>query len=392
MAVYKRGNVWWYKFFWNGEPVRASTKQSNKRTAEQIEAARKAALAKGEVGIKDLAPAPTFREFSERFLTWVENEKKPNTVKYYNDMVRILLRYQSLASARLTQIDRDLIAKYTEKRRGARKTGVRREKEGVQHTIIDRAITSTALNHEVGTIRRILNMAADWGVIEYVPKIRLSGTGKQVERILTPAEEEEYIETAPQPLRDFAVVCLDTSLRPGELLRLRWENIHFGDRRDGVGYIQVIEGKSKNAKRTLVMLERVAEVLKRRHKDAGTPKEGWVFPGNEEDGSLNYSSLDSQHDRLIEKLGFAGPLRLYDLRHTALTRLAESGADVFSIQKIAGHSDIRVRSRYVHPTPEHIKQAFSRLQEYNKRSRNGRKAKKGPGKESRDGGRKNESA
>jgi len=30
----------------------------------------------------------------------------------------------------------------------------------------------------------------------------------------------------------------------------------------------VIEGKTKNAKRTLVMLERVAEVLKRRHKEA----------------------------------------------------------------------------------------------------------------------------
>jgi integrase len=392
MAVYKRGNVWWYKFFWNGEPVRASTKQSNKRTAEQIESARKASLAKGEVGIKDLAPAPTFREFSERFLAWAEREKKPNTIKYYNDMVRILLRYQPLAAARLTQIDRDLIARYTEKRRGSRKTGVRRGKEGVQHTVIDRAITSTALNHEVGTIRRVLNLAVDWGVIEYVPRIRLSGTGKQVERILTPAEEDKYIENAPQPLRDFAVVCLDTSLRPGEVLRLRWENTHFGDRRDGVGYLQVIEGKSKNAKRTLVILERVAEVLKRRHKEAGAPAEGWVFPGNEEDGSLNYSSLDSQHNRLIEKLGFSGPLRLYDLRHTALTRLAESGADVFSIQKIAGHSDIRVTSRYVHPTPEHIKQAFSRLQEYNKRSKKARKAKKGPVKESQERGRKKESA
>jgi hypothetical protein len=36
VAVYKRGNVWWYKFVWNGEPIRASTKQSNKRLAEQI--------------------------------------------------------------------------------------------------------------------------------------------------------------------------------------------------------------------------------------------------------------------------------------------------------------------------------------------------------------------
>lgn len=259
--------------------------------------------------------------------------------------------------------------------------------------MIDRAITTTAINHEVGTIRRMLNMAADWGVIEYVPKIRLSGTGKQVERIVTQAEEEEYVGNAPQPLKDFAVVCLDTSLRPGEILRLRWEeDVVFANRRERVGSLQVIEGKSKNARRTLVMTERVAEVLTRRHKRAGRPLEGWVFPGSEADGSQNYSSLDSQHDRLIARLGFAVPLRLYDLRHTALTRLAQSGADVFSIQKIAGHSDIRVTSRYVHPTPEHIKQAFTRLQQYNARSRKGGKTKIGPCRESAKGSRKKESA
>ena len=67
-------------------------------------------------------------------------------------------------------------------------------------------------------------------------------------------------------------------------------------------------------------------------------------------------------------------MRLYDLRHTALTRLAESEADPFSIQKIAGHSDIRVTSRYVHPTPEHIQKAFDRLTAYNAKRTSKREA------------------
>ena len=58
MAVYKRGGVWWYKFNWNGRTIRASTKVTNKRTAEQIEAARKTELAKGEVGFRDGNPSP----------------------------------------------------------------------------------------------------------------------------------------------------------------------------------------------------------------------------------------------------------------------------------------------------------------------------------------------
>ena len=66
MAVYKRGRVWWYRFTWNGRAIRESTKQTNKRVAEQIEAAHKTSLAKGEVGIREKKPAPTLKDFAER--------------------------------------------------------------------------------------------------------------------------------------------------------------------------------------------------------------------------------------------------------------------------------------------------------------------------------------
>jgi hypothetical protein len=40
MAIYKRGDVRWYKFTFKGELIRESTKQGNKRVACQIEDAR----------------------------------------------------------------------------------------------------------------------------------------------------------------------------------------------------------------------------------------------------------------------------------------------------------------------------------------------------------------
>ena len=64
MAVYKRGRIWWYKFAWNGEPIRESTKHTNKRVAEQMEAAHKTSLAKGEVGIRERKAVPTLRQFA----------------------------------------------------------------------------------------------------------------------------------------------------------------------------------------------------------------------------------------------------------------------------------------------------------------------------------------
>ena len=68
MSLYKRGETWWYEFVFGGERIRESTKQGNKRTAEQIEAAHRTQLAKAEVGIKDRIPVPTLAEYAEKSL------------------------------------------------------------------------------------------------------------------------------------------------------------------------------------------------------------------------------------------------------------------------------------------------------------------------------------
>ena len=59
-----KSQYWRYKFTWKGEQIRESTKQTNKRVAEQMEAA----LAKGEVGIREKKPVPTLKEFGARDL------------------------------------------------------------------------------------------------------------------------------------------------------------------------------------------------------------------------------------------------------------------------------------------------------------------------------------
>src|ERR1017187_6707775 len=107
MAVYKQkgSKNWWFKFTFNGEQFRESTKQTNKRIAEQIEAARKAGLAKGEVGIRDRAPVPTFSDFIKRdFLPHVEAHfaDKPSTLAYYRVQLGHLTGHAALAGAKLS--------------------------------------------------------------------------------------------------------------------------------------------------------------------------------------------------------------------------------------------------------------------------------------------------
>jgi site-specific recombinase XerD len=55
------------------------------------------------------------------------------------------------------------------------------------------------------------------------------------------------------------------------------------------------------------------------------------------------------------------PWVLYSFRHTFLTRLGESGCDAWTLARIAGHSNIGISQRYVHPSEYALQNAFARL-------------------------------
>ena len=368
--IYKRGKTYWYKFMWHGELIRESTKHRNPRVARQIEAAHKTSLAKGEVGIRERKAAPTLQEFSERFLKWVavDRANKPQTVQFYKTRVRLLLGFEPFKTAPIDQIDEALVASFLEWRKSCKRTKVIRRKNGVEYASTNRPISVCGINRELAALRRVLHVAQEWKVIPSVPRIHLLPGEKASERVLTHAEEEIYLGTAPSLLRAFATVAIDTGLGPEELLRMTWGNVHFrpaGNAR--FGYVHNPYGKQKRRKRDLPMTARVRDLLMLRFEAAGKPQQGYVFPSINGEGHLSYDTINSQHDRTVVRLNLAAPLRLYDLRHTYLTRLGESGADPFTIQKMAGHSSIIVSQRYVHPTPERVEEAVSRLEEYNRK-------------------------
>ena len=155
MAVYKRGQTWWYRFVWNGELIRESTKQSNKRIAEQIESARKTALAKGEAGIKKRPDIPTLSGFQQRFIQAIETRcsNNTNTITFYTEKYRRLLEFPALANATLNDIDEHLIERYVQ---------ARRKKVGI-----------VSVNRELATLRRALALAHDRKILNLVPRTRL---------------------------------------------------------------------------------------------------------------------------------------------------------------------------------------------------------------------------
>lgn len=368
MAVYKRGGVWWFKFSWNGESTRESTKQGNKRIAEQIESARKTQLAKGEVGIRDRKPVPTMAQFADHdFLPFVRSTSaaKPRTVAFYENSVRNLKAYDKLAGLKLDTITSDVIAGFVSRRRDA----------GMQVSTI---------NRDLATLRRMFHLAQEWErVTTILPKVRMMPGENQRERVLTSEEELRYLESAastgeellrgynralegiratvrgeqpikpadPFLLRDVVTVLLDCGLRPEECYRLTWDNIRDGG-------VEVFKGKRKASRRRVPASARLLAVLEMRKVNIGSE---WVFPSATKSGHIESSTLKKQHHAALEASGVSSFV-IYDLRHTCLTRWAKT-MNPFTLMKLAGHADLSTTLRYVHMNDDDVRAAMEKAGE-----------------------------
>ena len=95
MAIFKRGRIYHYNFWWAGQHIQRSTRQGNPRVARQMEAAHRTTLAKGEVGIFDRKSVPTFTKAMTAFLKWSEQEHMAHPRTHVRNQVSStpLLRY-----------------------------------------------------------------------------------------------------------------------------------------------------------------------------------------------------------------------------------------------------------------------------------------------------------
>jgi integrase len=370
VAIYKRGKKYWYKFMWNGEMVRESTKQGNDRVARNMESAHRTALAQGLVGIREKKHAPTLKEFCDtRVEPWAKatfEHTCPNNWLWFRAGLRRLTGCDCLASTKLDEITNEKLAGFAAYEQG------RLQKRGRVEGPEKRGLAVSSINSSIRVLRRVLSLAAEWGVIESMAKLALLPGERHRERVVTPEEENRYLAAAPVLVANVATVLGDTGMRPDECYRLRWEDVTWVNGRNGT--LLVTQGKTRAARRVLPMTPRVRTTLQQLWEAAGEPLDGWVWRAPTMSGHIDHSSLKKQHARAFrivnaeaKKKGFTlvKPFVLYSLRHTFLTRLGQSGCDAWTLARIAGHSSITISSRYVHPSEDTVLAAFSKLGGHN---------------------------
>src|SRR5260370_27716844 len=106
-----------------------------------------------------------------------------------------------------------------------------------------------------------------------------------------------------EPFRTVMLIMLDSGLRPGEIFRMRWENIHWDK-----GLIFNPRGKSRKSRRYVPLTERVNVALLDRKEGVN---EGWSFPSKR--ARSGYITGRGDSEQLLEATRFAGVPTSVDL-------------------------------------------------------------------------------
>jgi integrase len=238
---------------------------------------------------------------------------------------------------------------------------VKRSAEKGQKT--ERLLRPATVNRELACGKAMYNFVIKSGVRIENPfrsgkgecRVKFLAEDNEQMRVLNYLEQKRYLESASQPLRDIAVLMLETGMRPEEVYRISRENVYLSEERIFNPF-----GKTKAARRNINLNAVALQVIKQRLAKANG---SYLFP-NEKDPNRPMLKVNNGHDAALKRSGVES-FRLYDLRHTWATRAAMSGIDLVTLAAMLGHARIEMVRRYVHPTAQHQINAMRRLEAFN---------------------------
>jgi integrase len=241
------------------------------------------------------------------------------------------------------------------------------------------SVGPATLNAELGILRRMLKRAKLWARV--ADDIRPLKEPSTIGRALTEDDKQRLLRTAvmkPEWETAYlaAILCLNTTARGCELKGLRWEDIDLFQRT-----ITIRKTKTAAGERMIPLTSVAASALARLRTRAesfgpvasshyvfaafvpkfnfnGTNLVGYNVTGY--DPTKHINSWRTAWRSLTKKAGLPG-FRFHDLRHCAITSLAESGAADSTIMAIAGHVSRRMLERYSHVRMEAKRTAMEAL-------------------------------
>jgi len=211
-------------------------------------------------------------------------------------------------------------------------------------------VKPATVNRSLACLRSIFNRAISWGKFKGenpVRKVRFFKENNARLRYLEKDEIERLIANCSPKLKPIVIVALNTGMRRGEMLNLKWRDIDF---RHNIIYLH----QTKNGERREVPMNTfVSKAIIAIPKD---PDGQYIFPHH---GDKPYD-LRKSFFTALKKSGIVN-FRFHDLRHTFASQLVMSGVDLNTVRELLGHKSLEMTLRYSHLSPDHKKRAVDIL-------------------------------
>lgn len=203
-----------------------------------------------------------------------------------------------------------------------------------------KTVAPATIVRELNTISHAIEIATrEWGL--WVPRnpvklVRRPPVPRGRTRRLKEGEELRLLDACHRGrtplLKPLIIFAIETGMRRGELLDLRWEHV---DLKLSVAHLPL----TKNGDSRDVPLSRRA-VQTLQELRAGGVKHERVFP-------MTGNAVRLAFEHLRARAGLSD-FHFHDLRHEAISRLFEKGLNIAEVSAISGHRELKMLQRYTH--------------------------------------------
>ncbi len=358
MSLYKRGEVWWYKFSFNCQLIRESSRSESKTVAKDAERARRRELEQAYNRIPKRERVPLLSNAAD---VWLANKAglAERTVERYEQCVEHLKK--EFGKGLVCDVDANDIAEYRSKR-------------------LADGVSNRTVNYEVGALRGILRQFGLWGPI--ADRVKTLPERHDVGRAISLDEEAKLLAAAGESrspaLLPLVVISIDSGMRLGETQNLRLRDLSLVWKDGAVQRGEITVARSKTAAGTgrMIPLSRRAcaclSMWMERFPDSGP--DSFLFPfhkiglaGNSRQPVLYGVDLTRPMGSWRKAWRAASKAagisyRPHDMRHTFISRLAENpSVSEQTIKALAGHVSRQMLERYSHIRSEAKQAAIQAL-------------------------------
>lgn len=325
--------VWWYEFIFAGKRYRGSTKQTRKTLAGEFEKNERIRLERAYAGVPTERPADRVRTVSEALKTYrkgYDTGHREKSVSWVKERTAEVER--GLGGVILPDLTQEKVREYI-------------------NTRLTAGVGNRTVNMEVLCLSRAIGRT--WR--ELWPDVRRLEEREDIGRALAPGEEAALLRAAASNrspyINRFIRIALTSAMRSGEIRTLQVGRIDFANKTAQVGRAKSKKGSGRVIPMNADLYELLAAQIAWLEEKFGKVQPDWyLFPF-----SNTRRPIDPLRPLTTVKTAWESvkteskvSCRFHDLRHTAITKLAEQGVPDSTMKALAGHVHEKMLERYSH--------------------------------------------